>query len=113
MAVQSLTDICRYRGDTYPEVFNIKEAGAVVDITGYSFLLTINPASDPSDTSEQLAQIAGVLTEPTAGRVSFPFSSVDLAPGNFFYDVQSVDTSANKKTHGVGSVVIIQDITKD
>lgn len=114
----SLVDLSRYRGDTYPLVYSLvskvtltNPVSAPVDLTGWSFTLTINADIDPIDETNQLAQVVGLITDATGGVVEFPMTGT-LAVGNFYYDIQSIDESGYKKTQGKAKIAILQDITK-
>lgn len=104
--------ISRYRGDTYPRVYAIKSAaGAAIDITGWTFALTVNSEENPTDDASQIAQFSGVIQDAAAGTVAFPFPA-SIPAGNHYYDIQSVDASGYIRTHEKGVLVITQDINK-
>lgn len=104
--------ISRFRGDTFPIRYVIKDSeDNPIDITGWSFLLTINSDSEPADATNQVEQITGVLTDAANGEVAFTFPS-SIAVGCNFYDIQSTDGSGNIRTHKKGEITIEQDITK-
>lgn len=111
-----MTDIKRKRGDTYADEFTVKSAttGLPVDITGYSFLLTVDPSPDPIDDTTKIYQLTGtILSPPTAGRVEFaPNATQANQVGNFFYDVQMFDGAGRKRTIDGGQYIYTQDITK-
>lgn len=108
--------ITRLRADTYPIRFALVQADGVtpLDITGYTFLLTVDPAPDPASSANNLFQIAGVLTTPLGGIVDFFPSSVQAnqAPGLYFYDAQLIDTASKLRTFARGEFEFEQDITK-
>lgn len=105
-----------YRGDSWPITITVKDtAGAVVNITGFQFKLTVdkkeNPTVSPSTT--KVFDVAGVITNGAAGQVTFIPTGVNQATaGNFYYDVQMTNTLGNVKTIVKGTYTIIQDITK-
>lgn len=108
-------NICMNRGDTYGLVFTIKDSsGTAIDITGYSFLMTVDPSSEPTDADENLFQISGTITDASAGQVTFTPSSAntDQTPGVYRYDIQMTTTGSEIRTIVVGTFEIIQDITK-
>lgn len=109
-----MLDITRFRGDTFPIVFNVTSNGAPVDITGWTFTLTIDPSTTPADAGNNVLQLAGVLTNPTGGVVTFTMTvgEADITPGSYHYDVQGVDGASVIRTFGVAKFVINQDITK-
>ena len=107
--------ITRYRGDTVADKVTVTDAaGAVVNITGYTFLLTVNKEKAPASTSNQLFQVAGVITDAPAGKVEFSPTSLqaDQTPGKYYYDVQMTDGGGKIQTILFGRYTIKQDITK-
>jgi hypothetical protein len=107
-------DICWARADNDPKGFTIKDsAGAAIDITGFSFSMTVNSEKNPTINPPEFT-VAGVLDDPTNGKVSFsPLTTeTDIAPGTYWYDIQQTDTASKVKTLVKGKLLIIQDITK-
>lgn len=107
--------ITRYRGDTVADKVTVTDAnGAVVNITGYTFLLTVNKEAAPTGTSNQLFQVAGTITDAPNGKVEFSPTSLqsDQTPGKYYYDVQMTDAASKIQTILYGRYVIKQDITK-
>lgn len=112
-----MTDLKRERGDTFPDRFAIKKEsdGLPLDITGYSFLLTVDPEKYPIDNSNNLFQITGVIVDAANGIVEFAPSAVqaDQTPNVYYYDAQLTDQSGRIRTFDRGKYKIIQDITKN
>ena len=70
------TDITRVRGDTFPFSFVIKDSdGVVVDISGFSFKLSMDPREEPTDEAEQVFKLVGVIPTGTDGVVTFTLSA--------------------------------------
>lgn len=110
-----MTDIVRKRGDTYADEFTIKSASTKLplNITGYTFLLTVDPASNPTSSASNLYQLVGTILDAAAGRVEFAPSATQAdRVGSFFYDVQMVDGAGRKRTIVSGKYKYVQDITK-
>jgi hypothetical protein len=109
-----MSDITRFRGDTIPIVFNVTSNGVAVDITSWSFTLTIDPSTNPADAAKNVLQLTGTLTAPLTGEVTFTMTALqaDIAPGTYHYDVQGTDGAGVIRTFGVAKFVIDQDITK-
>lgn len=108
-------ELCRKRGDTFPDQFTLKDAaGVVIDITGFSFLLTVDPSPTPSDALGNLFQLTGTITDAANGVVEFAPSAVqsDQTPSTYFYDIQWTDGAGAIRTIIVGEYIITQDITK-
>jgi hypothetical protein len=111
-----MTDITRTRGDTYADEFVLtsKKTGGALDITGCTFLLTVDPSASPVDASTNIYQLTGEIIAPaTDGRVAFAPSSVQANQvGKFFYDVQMTDAAGRKRTVQKAKYTYTQDITK-
>lgn len=110
-----MTDITRKRGDTYADEFTIKSAatGAAINITGYTFLLTVDPTKAPTTNAANLYQLTGTILDAAAGRVEFaPNSTQANQVGTFYFDVQMVDGAGRKRTIDSGKYKYEQDITK-
>jgi len=110
-----MTDITRYRGDTYgDEIIVTNNAGSPLDITGYVFTLTVDPNRYPTDNTTKLFQLDGIITDAVNGVVEFAPTSVqaDQTPGTYWYDIQMVDTATKKRTIASGKYKFVQDITK-
>ena len=107
--------ICWGRGDSDPKGFIIQDsAGVAVNITGFSFKLTVNSEKSPSDQVNEQFTITGVITDATNGKVSFAPTTTDTAitPATYFYDIEQTDQSGAISTLIVGKALIVQDITK-
>jgi len=109
-----MTDITRFRGDTFPMVFNVKSNGVAVDIAGWTFTMTIDPSDAPGDATDNVLQLAGVLTDAPNGEVTFTMTAgeADITPASYNYDIQGVDGASVIRTFGVAKFIITQDITK-
>ncbi len=117
--LELIGDIEYSRGDSYPYSILIKDkaAGVYVDITGYTFILTVDPAKAPVDASNNVFSVVGVVDPDqvtNAGRVSFTPTEDDTDNvGKFYYDIQFIDGSGNKRTFVKGFKFLIeQDISK-
>ena len=108
--------ITRKRGDTYAEeiIVKSKTTGLPVNITGYTFKLTVDPKKDPLTADNNLFSITGTILNPTAGTVEFAPSALqaDQTPGVYFYDIQMVDGAGRIRTIALDKWVVVQDITK-
>lgn len=111
-----MADITRKRGDTYADEFIIKSARTKlpIDITGYTFLLTLDPEKSPQSNVNNLYQLTGTILDAAAGRVEFaPSISQANLLGNYFYDVQMIDGLGRIRTIIAGRYKYVQDITKN
>lgn len=110
-------DIEWYRGDSYPLELTIKDqvTGEVIDLTGFSFMLSVNSLRDPPDASTLIFNVAGVLdADPLTGKVTFTPTSTHtgIDPKVYYYDVQMTNTAGDIRTIVKHKWRILQDITK-
>lgn len=108
-------EICWGRGDSDAKGFIIQNAlDVAIDITGFTFKLTVSEDKDPTDQVNEQFTIVGIITLATAGTVSFAptITDTDITPGIYFYDIEQTDVAGKIKTVIKGRVRIIQDITK-
>ena len=114
--MSELTDIEYVRDDTEPITISIKTvAGAPVDITGWTFKMTVNTEKSPADDANQVFEIDGVLDDdPLTGIVSFnPGEGLITQVGTFYYDIERVNAAGKRKTIRNGyKFKVAQDITK-
>ncbi len=108
--------IARKRGDTAPDkifVTDPEAAGAPLDVTGFSFKLTVNTEQDP-DPGTEIASINGSITNPSGGEVEFPWTvgDADQVPDDYFYDIQQIDTAGRILTIAKERYQFQQDVTK-
>lgn len=121
MALITNVNICRKRGDTAPFTITITDdatPGVPIDITGFSFLLTVDPAQTPDSAANNLFQLGVgtglVLSDPANGviTVELPIGDADQTPAVYFYDLQQTDTGGFIRTILEGQWEVVQDITK-
>lgn len=109
------TALTRYRGDTYPDEITVTdETGSAVDITGYTFLLTVNTERSPTSIATQVFQLTGTIVDAAAGQVNFAPSAMqaDQTPAKYYFDIQMTTTTPHIKTIAKGTYTFTQDITK-
>lgn len=110
-----MTDITRKRGDTYADEFVIKSKTTKlpINLTGYTFTLTLDPAKAPIDASNNVYALTGTILDAPNGRVEFaPSSTQANQVGTFYFDVQMIDGAGRKRTVDSGKYKYEQDITK-
>ena len=110
-------DLFRRRGDTKPFAFKFwadKKAGVLLNLTGYSFILTVDPESAPETSANNVFSLAGVVDDAASGIVEFEpvYADVDVAPGTYYYDIQVTDPDGKTDTPVLAKVKFGQDITK-
>lgn len=107
--------ISRVRGDTFPMTFQLKDsAGSPIDITSFTFVLTVDPNEDPPDAGANLFALIGTITDAPNGKFQFPISAgeANQTPGDYYYDVEMVDGASAKRTIIKSTFVFTQDISK-
>lgn len=104
------------RGDDWSIQLTITSDGSIVDITDYTFWLTLKSdieAADPGDL--QVTSTPGTSQEAEAGiiYINVPRTlTAGLEARSYNYDVQQVDSDGNVQTILIGKVKVIKDITR-
>ncbi len=107
--------ICWGRGDSDAKGFIVQDsAGAAVDITGFTFTLSVDTRKNPDDASTLVFALGGSITDAANGVVEFTptITDTDITPGRYYYDIQQINLSSAKKTLIKGKVTIVQDLSK-
>lgn len=115
--------ICRKRGDTAPDQITVLDPAsttvpkAPLDITGFSYTLTVNTDKDPDPAvpvGTELASIAGTITDAVGGVVQFPWTptQANQAADVDFYDIEQVDATGKVKTIAKNQYIFFMDVTK-
>lgn len=103
------------RGDTRPILFQLFDPGTgePEDITGYSFLLTVDTLQNPPDATTQVVQLTGAIVTAVSGIFAFTPTALesDLL-GAHYYDLQVTDDLGGIDTVEKGRISFRQDITK-
>ena len=107
--------LVRSRGDTYGDEFLIRSAatGLPINLTGCSFLMTLDPEQAPATNTNNVFQLTGSVLDAATGSVEFAPSAgqADLV-GSYFFDIQMTDAVGRKRTIKYGTYTFKQDITK-
>lgn len=108
-------DIEVTRGDS--PVIPVKVTDATtklpVDVTGGTFVLTVDPSEEPADAAGNLFALTGTVVNGPGGLANFQptTSQLDVAPGEYYYDVQ-MTLAGSKRTILKGKFTVQQDIGK-
>ncbi len=105
-------DICIFRGNTSPLIFDLKDsAGVAFDGTGRVYTLTVDTLEEPPTPSvTEVFNIVGVVA---TTQVSFSPLAADVADELCnFYEIDETDTSGKKLTIAKGAFEIKQNIDK-
>lgn len=84
-----------------------------IDITGFSFLLSVDPSEDPSSSGTRLFQLTGTITDAENGVVQFAMNSTQAnqEPATYYYDLQQTDGSGKTRTLAAGKWKVEPTIT--
>lgn len=117
--------ICRKRGDTAPDKITVLDSESAatpkdpLDITNFSYKLTVNTERDPEPVGPpiigvELVSITGTITDALGGVVEFPWTSdeADQVADTFWYDIEQVDAGGRVKTIAKNKYIFFQDIGK-
>ena len=108
--------ITRFRGDTHPLTFALTDnatPAVAIDITGFSFLLTVDPGEEPTDAVNNVFSIAGVIVSGVGGTFKFTLTTGQADNlGEFFYDIELIDAASAIRTIAKDTWTWTQDITK-
>ena len=108
-------NFCRSRGDTFPFTITFTDSsGSAIDITGFTYLLTVDPDPDPSDATNNLFQNTPVVTDGPNGVITVTLTpaQADQTPDLYFFDLQQTDTGGFVRTVLKGEWEVVQDVTK-
>lgn len=109
-------EVERKRGDTAPDRLIVLDpaTGLAMNITGFSYKLTVNSEKKPTTITNQKASLTGTLVDVLNGIVEFPWTALeaDIPPGKYYYDIQQTDSSGRIKTIAKNKYTFWQDITK-
>lgn len=107
----SLPPLDIFRGDTMPFRFQVSDlAGAIYDLTGWTFKMTFSSQKAPADSGSQTGQASADMSAAEDGWMAFPRPA--LAVGTHYYDIEATDPDGYKLTLGIGVCKVAQDITK-
>jgi hypothetical protein len=110
-----MTDITRKRGDTAKLMSYITygDDGSAVDISGCTFLLTVDPSKAPVDATNNLFQLVGQVIDSAGGEVAYPISEEQADQvGRYYFDEQMTNPDGEILTIDSGKIKFTQDITK-
>lgn len=104
------------RGDDWKIKLNITEDGSIVNITGYTYWLTLKSDIDSVDPGQ--LQVSTVASGANAVNgivyITIPHTSTNITAQTYNYDVQQADTSSPIiiSTILLGKVKVVKDVTR-
>lgn len=104
------------RGDTRSIVVTVKNsAGSTVDITGGSVFFTANATEAPTDDTEAVIQ-KDVTSHSDAANgestILLTADNTDVTPGDYYYDIQYVDSGGAVSSRKQGTLEVLADTTR-
>ncbi len=103
-------------GDTATVRLTFATGGVATDLSGCRVSWTVRTAGTLGSTTDTDAVVAKVSTSGDAsGVVEFALSTSDTRqrPGSYVWDAQLVDTGGSVTSTQTGTLVFLQDVTKD
>lgn len=102
----------RFRGDTHTQRFTVLDTNKnPIDITGWTFALTIDPDRSPTSADNNVGVFAGTIADGPNGVVDFDPTGVPA--GDYWFDLQGTDTAGRIRTIAKDRWFVEQDITKE
>ena len=104
------------RGDDWTLKLNVASGGSPVDITGYTFWMTLKSDIDMADPGD--LQVTATQSDPVDAAAGIIYITAPkeqtslLDPATYNYDVQQVDALGNVQTLLIGKVKVVRDITR-
>lgn len=105
-------DIEMYQGDTFKFALKFLDGVTPVNLTGWTALAQIREVVSGTVGGTIEGAFTATMPTPTNGIVYLEFDSSALAPGNYAYDVQMTDGSAQRRTYIGGKVTVTFDISE-
>jgi len=109
-----MADLSMFRGDdkTWNLTFTDSN-GTAINLTSATIFLTVKKNTSDADTSAVISKTVTAHTNPTGGISALTVTHTDsaIAIGNYYYDIQLVDSAGSVTTITNGSFTIKRDIT--
>ena len=109
-----MSDLSIYRGDDATITLTVKDSsGSVVDITGFTFWITVKVNASDSDENASIQKTVTNHTDPTNGETQIILDNNDTAIniGSYIYDIQMKDGNEKITTLTKGAFRILRDVT--
>jgi hypothetical protein len=113
MAKRAQQPIQMVRGDSYDLDFLLSDSdGNLLDLTGYSALMSVNSKKEPGPADDPEFTCAGTIVSPGLVRITPSATDTDRV-GAFWYDLEITSPAGAIRTPVGGPFLIAQDITKN
>lgn len=115
MAKPQIIDLEYPRGDSFATQFQVvDDDDQPVDITGHTFVMTVDPEPNPPNATNNLFQLSGTIDVAASGLFSVAPSeaNTNVALDVYYYDIEMTDPATTKRTIAKGKFTISGDITK-
>lgn len=104
------------RGDDWTLKLNVTANSAALDITGYTYWLTLKANVDDADPGDLQVTSTPLLAEDAQAGIIYITAPKEkttlLEPGSYNYDIQQVDSLGSVQTLLIGKVRVVKDITR-
>lgn len=105
-----------YKGDDLPLSLNMTlNFDTVLDITGYKFYFTLKDSKADPDNEALISLEWTTHSAPTQGKTEFVIpssSTVNLKPGQYYWDIQFKTPSGSVRTVVDGIAELIEQVTR-
>lgn len=113
-----MVDLEVYKGDSKDINLTIQDSsGTAIDITGYSFYMTVKSNATDSDDDAVIDKEVTSHTDASSGETTISLSTTDTnqtvssSTNKYVYDVRMKDTSGKVTTLLSGNFKVLQNIT--
>jgi hypothetical protein len=109
-----LNNIVVYRGDDFGMELTFTDTdGAIIDITGWTFFLTVKKHKEDTD-AEAVISVDAAPTLPLTGvmQIVVPHEQTFPLLGTYYYDIQYTKADQTIQTLTQGGITFKEDITQ-
>lgn len=103
-------DLTEVQGDTFGRTINVSDDSGSVDISGWTFYVTVKDSYDDDDTNAALSDDITSHDAPSNGVSSFAFPPADTEDlsGSYYYDIKYDDGSGDIETFLRGTINFVE-----
>lgn len=103
------------RGDDWTIKLVITSGGSPVDITGYTYFMTLKSNIEEPDPGDVQVTASSTGADATAGILYINFTNAQtdtLQSQSYYYDIQQRDDTGAIQTLFIGKVKVVKDVTR-